>query len=81
MITNLRVTFVSSSSVYTCLYLPVPDSVAQVAVMAGGPASLPCSLATEAEDSVRLVLWFRNADEKPIYTLDARGELTSSNRD
>ena len=55
--------------------------MAQVAVMAGGPASLPCSLATEAEDSVRLVLWFRNTDEKPIYTLDARGEQTNSNRD
>ena len=54
--------------------------MAQVAVMAGGPASLPCSLATEAEDSVRLVLWFRNTDEKPIYTLDARGEQTNSSR-
>ena len=55
--------------------------MAQVAVMAGGPASLPCSLATEAEDSVRLVLWFRSTDEKPIYTLDARGEQTNSSRD
>ena len=43
--------------------------------MSGSAAQLPCSLHSAVKgDRVRLVLWFKAAEEKPIYTLDARGE-------
>ena len=43
--------------------------------MAGSSAALPCSLKSSVpHDSVRLVLWFKEMEEKPIYTVDARGE-------
>ena len=43
--------------------------------MSGLAASLPCSLKSSVpDDKVRLVLWFKDAEEKPIYTLDARGD-------
>ena len=41
--------------------------------MAGSSASLPCPLASLVPgDKVRLVLWFKGEQDKPIYTLDAR---------
>ena len=43
--------------------------------MSGSPGQLPCSLDSPVPgDRVRLVLWFKASEEKPIYTLDARGE-------
>ena len=51
------------------------DSTSQISVMSGLAASLPCSLKSSVpDDKVRLVLWFKDAEEKPIYTLDARGD-------
>ena len=45
-----------------------------VSVMSGAVASLPCSLSSSVpDDKVRLVLWFKENEEKPIYSLDARG--------
>ena len=42
--------------------------------MLGSTTSLPCNLKSSHEgDKVRLVLWFKEKEEKPIYTLDARG--------
>ena len=29
-------------------------------------------------DSVRLILWFKDSEEKPIYSVDARGSYHSS---
>ena len=46
--------------------------------MAGSSASLPCPLASLVPgDKVRLVLWFKGSQEKPVYTLDARGNNNS----
>ena len=50
------------------------DSMSHISTMAGSSASLPCNLTSSVPgDSVRLVLWFKGTEEKPIYTLDARG--------
>ena len=48
-------------------------AVSVISVTAGSSSSLPCPLSSPvAGDKVRLVLWFKGEQDKPIYTLDAR---------
>ena len=48
-------------------------SASMISVMSGSSASLPCPLSSPVPgDQVRLVLWFKGEQDKPIYTLDAR---------
>ncbi|XP_064471411.1 hemicentin-2-like [Ornithodoros turicata] len=45
--------------------------VARVVALAGGEAHLPCDL-SPANDSVALVLWYKDALPTPVYSVDAR---------
>lgn len=57
------------------------DSTSHISTMAGSSASLPCNLTSSVPgDSVRLVLWFKGMEEKPIYTLDARDKTLEEAR-
>lgn len=38
----------------------------------GGSVSLHCNVTPEKEDSVFLILWFRDTNRNPIYSIDAR---------
>ena len=52
-------------------------SVPEVSVSAvqGSSVELPCNLTAPIfGDRVRLVLWFKNDSNRPIYTYDTRGE-------
>lgn len=41
--------------------------------LANGKASLPCDISTaSADDSVALILWYKDDSLAPIYTIDAR---------
>ena len=45
------------------------DKVDAVFVMAGDTAKLPCDVTIpNANDRVKLVLWFRNFSDSPFYT-------------
>lgn len=46
-------------------------AVAHVTALAGGEALLPCDL-SPANDSVALVLWYKDALPTPVYSVDAR---------
>ncbi|EEC10051.1 sidestep protein, putative, partial [Ixodes scapularis] len=46
-------------------------TVAHVTALAGGEALLPCDL-SPANDSVALVLWYKDALPTPVYSVDAR---------
>ena len=53
---------------------PAADHIRQVSTAQGGAASLPCSTASQAPaDAVRLVLWFKDSDATPVYSVDSRG--------
>jgi len=57
------------------------DSTSQISTMAGSSASLPCNLTSSVPgDNVRLVLWFKGMEERPIYTLDARDKTLEEAR-
>ncbi|KAH7939861.1 hypothetical protein HPB52_018382 [Rhipicephalus sanguineus] len=45
--------------------------VAHVTALAGGEALLPCDLSPD-NDSVALVLWYKDALPTPVYSVDAR---------
>ena len=46
-----------------------------VSSVEGGSVYLPCNMTSPIDgDKVRLVLWFKNISDKPIYTFDTRGE-------
>ncbi|XP_070393322.1 cell surface glycoprotein MUC18-like isoform X2 [Dermacentor albipictus] len=49
---------------------PAPN-VAHVTALAGGEALLPCDLSPD-NDSVALVLWYKDALPTPVYSVDAR---------
>ncbi|KAH9368521.1 hypothetical protein HPB48_007814 [Haemaphysalis longicornis] len=46
-------------------------SLAHVTALAGGEALLPCDLSPD-NDSVALVLWYKDALPTPVYSVDAR---------
>ncbi|KAH6930548.1 hypothetical protein HPB50_014675 [Hyalomma asiaticum] len=46
-------------------------AVAHVTALAGGEALLPCDLSPD-NDSVALVLWYKDALPTPVYSVDAR---------
>ena len=53
--------------------LTVSESVAEVTVMAGDSADLPCQTVISSreaadKDRLKLVLWFRNMSDTPFYT-------------
>ena len=39
-----------------------------VVVLDGATAHIPCDIAREPGDRVKLVLWFRNESDTPFYT-------------
>ena len=43
-----------------------------VAGVEGTRAVLPCNVTRPTNDTVDLILWFRGADEKALYSIDAR---------
>ena len=48
-----------------------------VSSVEGGSVYLPCNMTSPIDgDKVRLVLWFKNNSDKPIYTFDTRGKLS-----
>ncbi|XP_049884541.1 B-cell receptor CD22-like [Pectinophora gossypiella] len=52
----------------------VPVSTVEVDAVVGKSATLPCDIETETnEDRVYMVLWFRHAGGKPLYSFDVRG--------
>ena len=56
----------------------MPDCL--ISTLSGTSSALPCNLTTAIpSDQVTLVLWFKGDNTKPVYTLDARGELNSTN--
>ncbi|XP_023943421.1 hemicentin-2-like [Bicyclus anynana] len=52
----------------------VPVSTMDVEAVVGRTASLPCDIEPDShEDRVYMVLWFRHAGGKPLYSFDVRG--------
>ncbi|XP_012545535.1 neural cell adhesion molecule 2 isoform X2 [Bombyx mori] len=52
----------------------VPVSTMGVEAVVGRTASLPCDIEPDSnEDRVYMVLWFRHAGGKPLYSFDVRG--------
>ncbi|XP_053615772.1 hemicentin-2-like isoform X1 [Plodia interpunctella] len=52
----------------------VPVSTMDVEAVVGRTASLPCDIEPDTnEDRVYMVLWFRHAGGKPLYSFDVRG--------
>ncbi|KAK8757436.1 hypothetical protein V5799_004932 [Amblyomma americanum] len=51
--------------------MAVCAEVAHVTALAGGEALLPCDLSPD-NDSVALVLWYKDALPTPVYSVDAR---------
>ncbi|XP_028172608.1 nephrin-like [Ostrinia furnacalis] len=52
----------------------VPVSTMDVEAVVGRSASLPCDIEPDSnEDRVYMVLWFRHAGGKPLYSFDVRG--------
>ncbi|CAH0596489.1 unnamed protein product [Chrysodeixis includens] len=52
----------------------VPVSTVEVEAVVGRTASLPCDIEPDSnEDRVYMVLWFRHAGGKPLYSFDVRG--------
>ncbi|KAJ8711949.1 hypothetical protein PYW08_008903 [Mythimna loreyi] len=52
----------------------VPVSTMEVEAVVGRTASLPCDIEPDTnEDRVYMVLWFRHAGGKPLYSFDVRG--------
>ncbi|XP_072933154.1 neural cell adhesion molecule 1-like [Epargyreus clarus] len=52
----------------------VPVSTSDVDAVVGRTASLPCDIEPDShEDRVYMVLWFRHAGGKPLYSFDVRG--------
>lgn len=46
-------------------------SISSSAIL-NGKIQLPCDVSTNADDSVALVLWYKDDSLSPIYTIDAR---------
>ena len=54
---------------------PVDPLVTQISSMMESSVSLPCNMTSNIPgDAVRLVLWFREDKQTPVYSLDSRGE-------
>ncbi|XP_045517545.1 nephrin-like [Pieris brassicae] len=52
----------------------VPVSTMEVEAVVGRTGSLPCDIEPDShEDRVYMVLWFRHAGGKPLYSFDVRG--------
>ncbi|XP_050354985.1 hemicentin-2-like [Nymphalis io] len=52
----------------------VPVSTVDVEAVVGRTATLPCDIEPDSnEDRVYMVLWFRHAGGKPLYSFDVRG--------
>ena len=56
-------------------YKPTDSPVTQITSMMDSSVSLPCNMTSNIPgDAVRLVLWFREDKQTPVYSLDSRGE-------
>ena len=64
-------------------FQPSDSPVTQITSMMDSSVSLPCNMTSNIPgDAVRLVLWFREDKQTPVYSLDSRGEaglMISSN--
>ena len=56
-------------------FQPLDPLVTQITAMMDSSVSLPCNMTSNIPgDAVRLVLWFREDKQTPVYSLDSRGE-------
>ena len=55
-------------------FQPLDPHVIQISAMMDSSVSLPCNMTSNIPgDAVRLVLWFREDKQTPVYSLDSRG--------
>ena len=55
-------------------FQPTDSPVTQITSMVDSSVSLPCNMTSNIPgDAVRLVLWFREDKQTPVYSLDSRG--------
>ena len=81
VVTFLVISLISDIISHDAISVENMDSmVTQISVMVDSSVSLPCNMTSNIPgDAVRLVLWFRQDKQTPVYSLDSRGE--DSHRD
>ena len=82
MMTTRHIVLLLMPAVFTAQskYEPTDAQVTEISSMMDSSVSLPCNMTSNIPgDAVRLVLWFRQDKQTPVYSLDSRGE--DSHRD
>ena len=77
MMTTRQIVLLLMPAVFTAQskYEPTDAQVTEISSMMDSSVSLPCNMTSNIPgDAVRLVLWFRQDKQTPVYSLDSRGE-------